>query len=308
MVLEATVICMDNSEFVRNSDYAPTRLQAEADAVNLLAGAKTQNNPESSVGILSLAGKVPRVLVTPTNDLGKVLNSVHGITIQGEINLITGIQVAHLALKHRQNKHQRMRIVIFIGSPVLDEEKELLKVGRKLKKCNVAIDIVSFGSCKDNERKLDSLLSTVNKNENSHLINVPRGQSIADTLIATHIFHSSGLNMGSGFAAAAAAANVNTMSGAETDLGEDPALMLALRASLEEERVRQENQGSLASKEENSDVHLKTDQTDREVEANNGTVSPNHDILPQVSKLSHGSADTDSKNAFKDESGSEDEK
>jgi hypothetical protein len=27
MVLEATVICMDNSEFVRNSDYAPTRLQ-----------------------------------------------------------------------------------------------------------------------------------------------------------------------------------------------------------------------------------------------------------------------------------------
>lgn len=308
MVLEATVICMDNSEFVRNSDYAPTRLQAEADAVNLLAGAKTQNNPESSVGILSLAGKVPRVLVTPTNDLGKVLNSVHGITIQGEINLITGIQVAHLALKHRQNKHQRMRIVIFIGSPVLDEEKELLKVGRKLKKCNVAIDIVSFGSCKDNERKLDSLLSTVNKNENSHLINVPRGQSIADTLIATHIFHSSGLNMGSGFAAAAAAANVNTMSGAETDLGEDPALMLALRASLEEERVRQENQGSLASKEENSDVHLKTDQTDREVEANNGTVSPNHDILPQVSKLSHGSTDTDSKNAFKDESGSEDEK
>ena len=257
---------------------------------------------------MSLDGKVPRVLVTPTNDLGKVLNSVHGITIQGEINLITGIQVAHLALKHRQNKHQRMRIVVFIGSPVLDEEKELLKVGSKLKKCNVAIDIVSFGSCKDNERKLDSLLSTVNKNENSHLINVPRGQSIADTLIATHIFHSSGLNMGSGFAAAAAAANVNTMSGAETDLGEDPALMLALRASLEEERVRQENQGSLASKEENSDVHLKTDQTDREVEANNGTVSPNHDILPQVSKLSHGSADTDSKNAFKDESGSEDEK
>ena len=69
------------------------------------------------------------MLVTPTNDLGKVLNSVHGITIQGEINLITGIQVAHLALKHRQNKHQRMRIVVFIGSPVLDEEKELLKVG-----------------------------------------------------------------------------------------------------------------------------------------------------------------------------------
>ena len=177
------------------------------------------------------------------------MNSVHGITIQGEINLVTGIQVAHLALKHRQNKHQRMRIVVFIGSPILDDEKELLKVGRKLKKCNVAIDIVSFGRCTDNERKLDSLLSMVNKNENSHLIKVPQGQSIADTLITTHIFNSAGSNAGSGFAAAAATANVNTMGGTGIDLGEDPALMLALRASLEEEQIRQENQASLALKE-----------------------------------------------------------
>ena len=27
MVLEATIICIDNSEYVRNSDYHPTRLQ-----------------------------------------------------------------------------------------------------------------------------------------------------------------------------------------------------------------------------------------------------------------------------------------
>ena len=27
MVLEATILCLDNSEHVRNSDYAPTRLQ-----------------------------------------------------------------------------------------------------------------------------------------------------------------------------------------------------------------------------------------------------------------------------------------
>ena len=73
-----------------------------------------------------MAGKVPRVLVTPTNDLGKVLNSVHGISVEGEINLITGIQVAHLALKHRQNKHQRMRIVAFIASPITENESELL--------------------------------------------------------------------------------------------------------------------------------------------------------------------------------------
>jgi 26S proteasome regulatory subunit N10 len=56
MVLEATILCIDNSEYVRNSNYLPTRLQADADAVNLMAGAETQSNPEISVGVLSLAG------------------------------------------------------------------------------------------------------------------------------------------------------------------------------------------------------------------------------------------------------------
>jgi len=70
-----------------------TRSQAEADAINLLAGAKTQSNPENSVGVLSLAGKVPRVLVTPTDDLGVVLNAVHGVSIEGTVNFPTGVQV-----------------------------------------------------------------------------------------------------------------------------------------------------------------------------------------------------------------------
>ena len=47
--MEATVVCVDNSEWTRNGDYAPTRFQAQADAVNLLAGAKTQANPENTV-------------------------------------------------------------------------------------------------------------------------------------------------------------------------------------------------------------------------------------------------------------------
>jgi hypothetical protein len=40
--IQATVICIDNSEWMRNGDYAPTRFQAQADAVNLICGAKTQ--------------------------------------------------------------------------------------------------------------------------------------------------------------------------------------------------------------------------------------------------------------------------
>lgn len=41
-VLQATMVCMDNSEWMRNGDYSPTRFQAQADAINLICGAKTQ--------------------------------------------------------------------------------------------------------------------------------------------------------------------------------------------------------------------------------------------------------------------------
>jgi hypothetical protein len=124
--MEATIVCIDNSEWTRSGDYAPTRFQAQADAVNLLAGAKTQANPENTVGVLTMAGKTPRVLVTPTPDLGKVLNSMTDIAIEGEANIASSVQIAQLALKHRQNKNQRQRIVIFAGSPVQED-----KVGRQ---------------------------------------------------------------------------------------------------------------------------------------------------------------------------------
>lgn len=120
--MEATIVCIDNSEWTRSGDYAPTRFQAQADAVNLLAGAKTQANPENTVGVLTMAGKTPRVLVTPTPDLGKVLNCMTDINIDGDANIATSVQIAQLALKHRQNKNQRQRIVIFAGSPVKEDK------------------------------------------------------------------------------------------------------------------------------------------------------------------------------------------
>ena len=116
--MESTIILIDNSEWTSSGDYAPSRFQAQADAVNLLAGAKTQSHPEATVGVLTMAGKTPRVLVTPTPDLGKVLNCMTDVEIEAECNFAASIQIAQLALKHRQNKNQRQRIVIFVGSPM----------------------------------------------------------------------------------------------------------------------------------------------------------------------------------------------
>lgn len=38
-----------------------------------------------------------------------------------------------------------MRIVVFIGSPIGADEKELVKLAKRLKKEKVNVDIVSFG-------------------------------------------------------------------------------------------------------------------------------------------------------------------
>ncbi|KAI9109660.1 hypothetical protein K1719_019290 [Acacia pycnantha] len=243
MVLEATMICIDNSEWMRNGDYAPSRFQAQADAVNLICGAKTQANPENTVGVLTMAGKGVQVLVTPTSDLGKILACMHGLEIGGEMNLAAAIQVAQLALKHRQNKKQQQRIIIFAGSPVKHEKKVLEIIGRKLKKNSVALDIINFGEEDDGKtEKLEALLAAVNNNDTSHNVHVPAGPTaISDVLISTPIFTGDGEG-GSGFAAAAAAAAAGGVSGFEfgVDPNLDPELALALRVSMEEERARQE--------------------------------------------------------------------
>ncbi|XP_077231323.1 26S proteasome non-ATPase regulatory subunit 4 homolog [Tasmannia lanceolata] len=243
MVLEATMICIDNSEWMRNGDYSPSRFQAQSDAVNIICGAKTQSNPENTVGVLTMAGKGVRVLVTPTSDLGKILACMHGLEIGGEMNMAAGIQVAQLALKHRQNKKQQQRIIVFAGSPITYDKKVLETIGRKLKKNSVALDIVDFGEEDDAKpEKLEALLSAVNNNESSHIVHVPAGpNALSDVLISTPVVTGDGEG-GSGFAAAAAAAAAGGVSGYDfgVDPNLDPELALALRVSMEEERARQE--------------------------------------------------------------------
>lgn len=44
------------------------------------------------------------------------------LDIEGEANFAAAVQIAQLALKHRQNKNQRQRIVIFVGSPLAESQ------------------------------------------------------------------------------------------------------------------------------------------------------------------------------------------
>ena len=46
---------VDNSEWMRNGDFIPTRLDAQGDAINMACRAKLRQNPENTVGLMSLA-------------------------------------------------------------------------------------------------------------------------------------------------------------------------------------------------------------------------------------------------------------
>ena len=57
MPLEATMIIIDNSEYMRNGDYQPARFEAQADAVNTVFQTKVDSNPENLVGLMTMSGK-----------------------------------------------------------------------------------------------------------------------------------------------------------------------------------------------------------------------------------------------------------
>ncbi|KAL9038713.1 MAG: hypothetical protein Q9180_002965 [Flavoplaca navasiana] len=246
MVLEATMIVVDNSESSRNGDYVPSRWEAQSDAVNLIFSAKTQANPESSVGLMSMGGKGPEVLVTLTTDFGKVLDGIHRTKIRGSTHLATGIQIAGLALKHRQNKSQRQRIIVFTCSPIEESEKDLVKLAKRMKKNNISIDFIAFGDLEpDNTKKLEVFNENIKGGDGSHLAIIPPGPSLlSDTLVTTPILSADGVAPRGG-GAEEGGAESGGGGGFEfgVDPSTDPELALALRMSMEEEKARQEKEG-----------------------------------------------------------------
>ena len=174
---------------MRNGDYLPTRFEGQSDAVNLLANAKTSQNPESTVGLITMAGKRVEVVQTLVQDPTDVLSAMHRVQISGEADLSAGLETAQLALKHRANKNGGQRIVVFLGSPISEDAKALTKVGKKLKKSGIAVDVITLGSELEDDERIKAFIDAVNKGGSSHLVHVPSGVGmIADMLVSSPIF------------------------------------------------------------------------------------------------------------------------
>ncbi|RXK42671.1 hypothetical protein M231_00226 [Tremella mesenterica] len=234
MPLESCMLVLDNSEYMRNGDYPPTRFQAQAQAVSTVFTAKTDSNPESAVGLMTMAGKSPSLLVTPTNDIGKLLSAMGKASIGGDSDFSTAVQIAQLALKHRENKNQRQRVIVFVGSPVSDPQEALVKLGKKLRKNNVLVDVVTFGEeGMKNDEKLGALIEAAGGGE-SHLVSIPPGPHLLSDMIISSLL-----------------ADPNNPVPIPGQVGEDavdpnmdPELAMAIRMSLQEAAAQQTSSSS----------------------------------------------------------------
>lgn len=237
--LEAVMICLDNSEFARNADYAPSRLEAQTDAANLISGAKTQAHPENVVGVALMSGERVEVKLNPCTDIGKVLSVLASVGVaEGSetCDLIRSIQTCSIALKHRQNKNQKQRLICFIASPLVGvSEKQLEQVGKVLKKNNVAIDIVSIGDIDNvNREKLLKLVEVAESSANPcRFVDVESnsGKHLSDVIVSSAI-------LGGGYETSGGADLLSGSVGG-FDANMDPELAMAIRLSMEEERQRQ---------------------------------------------------------------------
>lgn len=110
-------------------------------------------------------------------------------------------------------------------------------MAKRLKKEKVNVDIVNFGEDEFNQKKLFDLIETVNGKDGtgSHLVTVPPGTVLHESLASSPIisdgnsaFAGSGLGLEFGL-----------------DAVEDPDLLYALRVSMEDQRMRQEQEANV---------------------------------------------------------------
>lgn len=225
-----SIIVLDNSEWMRNSDFVPTRIEQQFDTFSRVADAKMRH-PESMVGLMTMSGKAPNMLVTPSVDIGKLLGSLHGkVRFEGESHVVAALQIAQLALKHRPHKNHPPKIVLFVASPIQETQEKLVKLGKQLQKNEVAVDIISFGENEENQPKLEAFIAAVNKNDNSHLVIVTAGMGMLSDIVQQSPVMSSGDGGGGG-------GNLNEY-GVDPEV--DPELAMAMAMSMEEARRAEE--------------------------------------------------------------------
>lgn len=183
---------------------------------------------------------------------------------------------SQLALKHRQNKSQRQRIIIFTCSRIIEDQKALTKLAKRMKKYAISVDFIAFGDLEsETKAKLEAFNENVKGGDGSHLVFVPPGPNLlSDVLLNSPILAG---ERGGSAGAGAGGQNEASETGGEPGTGGagstgfefgidpsvDPELAMALRMSMEEETHRLERQ---RREREEAEIKEKEDQEKERLE------------------------------------------
>jgi 26S proteasome regulatory subunit N10 len=133
---------------------------------------------------------------------------------------------------------------VFTCSPIDEDEKDLIKLSKRMKKNAINIDIISFGELgEDTTRKLEKFSEACQSTEGSYLAVIqPSSNLLSDSLVTTPILGGDGSSGDAG--AGGSSGEGGDAGGGSFEFGVDPSvdpeLALALRMSYEEEKARQE--------------------------------------------------------------------
>lgn len=88
-------------------------------------------------------------------------------------------------------------MICFIGSTITEDVETLKILAKKLKKNNVAVDLVVFGDVTAEQvSKAETFVATLQNEDNSHALVVLPGQNLSDKLLGSPILRGQGVNAG----------------------------------------------------------------------------------------------------------------
>lgn len=80
-------------------------------------------------------------------------------------------------MKHRLNKNQKERVVIFVASEITEKEEVILQIARTFRRNNTNLDIINI-CCDKNIDLLNKIIEIVNVEDESRLLNFDRNDSL----------------------------------------------------------------------------------------------------------------------------------
>ena len=124
---------------------------AQQEAINDFMLHKLQSNPENDIGLMSIGGTRPNVVVPLCREQMTLQKKLFALQCTGSVDPYTALRIGALMLKNRQEKHHSKRVVLFFGSQLnatktANSSKRLTTLGQNFRKTNISLDLIIFGS------------------------------------------------------------------------------------------------------------------------------------------------------------------